>query len=156
MRSLSPIRIVMGLLLWAGLGLCLGLPSAAAQSLPDEAPRALHQFDTDWTQHTIDLSTLKSGGPSKDQIRALTFQYEEKGRFTDQQTGSTWTVTERATDGPFDGTQLARIEHGDYFAFAWFAFGPTRYSIPRTIRNRTARSGQAPRLVPSRETASHS
>jgi hypothetical protein len=71
MRSLSPIRIVMGLLLWAGLGLCLGLPSAAAQSLPDEAPRALRQFDTDWTQHTIDLSTLKSGGPSKDQIPAL-------------------------------------------------------------------------------------
>jgi len=33
-------------------------------------------------------------------------------------------VTGRAVEGPLEGTQLERIEHGDYFAFAWFAFRP--------------------------------
>jgi hypothetical protein len=33
-------------------------------------------------------------------------------------------VTGRAVEGPLEGTQLGRIQHGDYFAFAWFAFRP--------------------------------
>ncbi|MFP4227912.1 MAG: DUF3179 domain-containing protein [Salinivenus sp.] len=56
--------------------------------------------------------------------RTLTFQYDGDGAFLDEETGSTWTVTGRATSGPLEGTQLERIDHGDYFAFAWFAFRP--------------------------------
>jgi hypothetical protein len=56
--------------------------------------------------------------------RTLTFSYAEDGRFRDEETGSTWTVTGEAVDGPLEGTQLDRIQYGDYFAFAWFAFRP--------------------------------
>ncbi len=55
--------------------------------------------------------------------RTLRFRYED-GRFVDAETGSTWTITGRAVSGPLDGQQLDRIGHGDYFAFAWFAFKP--------------------------------
>ena len=54
----------------------------------------------------------------------LTFTAAGDGRFTDEETGSTWTVTGRAVAGPLKGTQLERIAHGDYFSFAWFAFRP--------------------------------
>ena len=56
--------------------------------------------------------------------RPLHFAYVEGGRFRDEETGSTWTVTGEAVDGPLEGTQLARVRHGDYFAFAWLAFRP--------------------------------
>ncbi len=56
--------------------------------------------------------------------RTLTFQYDDEGRFTDEQTGSVWTVTGRAVEGPLEGTHLDRIHHGNYFAFSWFAFRP--------------------------------
>jgi hypothetical protein len=56
--------------------------------------------------------------------RTLTFTYAGDGQFTDEQTGSVWTVTGRAVEGELRGTQLERLKHGDYFAFAWFAFRP--------------------------------
>lgn len=56
--------------------------------------------------------------------KTLEFTYAEADRFKDKNTGSTWTVTGRAVDGPMKGTQLERITHGDYFAFSWFAFRP--------------------------------
>lgn len=56
--------------------------------------------------------------------RTLTFSYVDDGRFRDAETGSTWTVTGKAVDRPLEGTQLDRVQHGDYFAFAWFAFRP--------------------------------
>jgi len=56
--------------------------------------------------------------------RTLTFSYVDDGRFEDEDTGSTWTVTGKAVDGPLEGTQLDHVQHGDYFAFAWFAFRP--------------------------------
>lgn len=55
--------------------------------------------------------------------RTLHFRYED-GQFVDEETGSTWTVTGRAVSGPLEGRRLERIAHGDYFAFAWFAFKP--------------------------------
>lgn len=55
--------------------------------------------------------------------RTLHFRYAD-GRFVDEETGSTWTITGRAVSGPLAGRQLDRITHGDYFAFAWFAFKP--------------------------------
>jgi hypothetical protein len=56
--------------------------------------------------------------------RTLQFSYVGDGRFRDEETGSTWTVTGKAVSGPLKGTQLERISHGDYFAFAWMAFRP--------------------------------
>ncbi len=53
----------------------------------------------------------------------LTFRYED-GRFLDQQTKSTWDVTGRALAGALEGKRLRPIPHGDFFAFAWFAFKP--------------------------------
>ena len=44
--------------------------------------------------------------------------------FTDDQTGSTWTVLGRALDGPLAGTQLTPIEHIDTFWFAAAAYDP--------------------------------
>ncbi|WP_420445138.1 DUF3179 domain-containing protein [Candidatus Poriferisodalis sp.] len=46
------------------------------------------------------------------------------GAFTDNQTGSTWTVLGRALDGPLTGTQLEPIEHIDTFWFAAAAYDP--------------------------------
>lgn len=56
--------------------------------------------------------------------RTLTFFYAGNGRFEDEQTGSTWTVTGNAVGGALEGAELDPIQHGDYFAFAWFAFRP--------------------------------
>lgn len=55
--------------------------------------------------------------------QTLTFTYQDN-QFVDEQTESTWTITGRAIDGPLRGKQLKRHVHGDYFAFAWFAFRP--------------------------------
>ncbi len=55
--------------------------------------------------------------------RMLRFRYED-GQFVDQQTGSVWNITGQSVAGPLEGKQLTPIEHGDYFAFAWFAFRP--------------------------------
>ncbi len=54
--------------------------------------------------------------------RTLTFRWEDG--FVDEPTGSRWDVMGRATAGPLAGTQLTRLPHGDYFAFAWLAFKP--------------------------------
>ncbi|MFB3132410.1 MAG: DUF3179 domain-containing protein, partial [Rhodothermales bacterium] len=55
--------------------------------------------------------------------RLLRFRYED-GRFIDQQTKSTWDITGRAVAGELEGKRLRPIPHGDFFAFAWFAFKP--------------------------------
>ncbi|MFB6230491.1 MAG: DUF3179 domain-containing protein [Salinibacter sp.] len=56
--------------------------------------------------------------------KTLTFSYVGDGHFRDQETGSTWTVTGTAVDGPLEGAQLEQVQYGNYFAFAWFAFRP--------------------------------
>ncbi|MCH7761538.1 DUF3179 domain-containing protein, partial [candidate division TA06 bacterium] len=53
----------------------------------------------------------------------LSFQFVE-GKFIDQETGSVWDITGQAVDGKLKGQRLVPIAHGDYFAFAWFAFKP--------------------------------
>lgn len=55
--------------------------------------------------------------------KVLTFKYE-KEYFYDNETGSKWDITGKSLEGKFKGTNLDRIKHGDYFAFAWFAFRP--------------------------------
>ena len=55
--------------------------------------------------------------------QTLTFSYN-KGRFVDQETESTWNIAGRAIAGPLSGRQLTPLPHGNFFAFAWFAFKP--------------------------------
>lgn len=55
--------------------------------------------------------------------RTLHFDYDD-GQFTDHETGSTWSITGEAVDGPLKGERLQPLDHGDYFSFAWFAFRP--------------------------------
>lgn len=53
----------------------------------------------------------------------LTFKYEG-GYFYDIETGSKWDITGKSVEGKLKDKKLDRIKHGDYFAFAWFAFRP--------------------------------
>ena len=55
--------------------------------------------------------------------RRLRFRYDKSG-FVDVETGSYWSILGLAVSGELKGKQLRRILHGDYFAFAWFAFKP--------------------------------
>ncbi|MBT8381485.1 MAG: DUF3179 domain-containing protein [Ignavibacteriaceae bacterium] len=55
--------------------------------------------------------------------KILTFKYKG-GFFIDNETGSKWNIAGIAVSGQLKGKQLQRIPHGDYFAFAWFAFMP--------------------------------
>lgn len=56
----------------------------------------------------------------------------ENGRVTDTETGSTWTITGRASAGRLAGTRLKPVEHGLYFAFAWLAFRPDTVIVGST------------------------
>lgn len=53
----------------------------------------------------------------------LTFESDGK-TVRDIETGSSWDVTGRSLSGKLAGKQLRLIPHGNYFAFAWFAFKP--------------------------------
>ena len=44
--------------------------------------------------------------------------------FTDEATGSTWTILGEAVDGPLEGTTLEAVEHDDTFWFVQQAFRP--------------------------------
>lgn len=54
----------------------------------------------------------------------LTFSARSDGRFTDAETGSTWTLLGKAVDGPLTGTRLEQVLAFDHFWFAWAAFFP--------------------------------
>lgn len=58
--------------------------------------------------------------------RTLTFERPTgpTGPIADRETGSSWSVTGRATAGPLAGRALQPVVHGDHFWFAWAAFQP--------------------------------
>jgi hypothetical protein len=57
--------------------------------------------------------------------RALTFKRAQDGTtIVDAETGSSWSVTGRATAGPLEGAQLEQLPSGDHFWFSWAAFTP--------------------------------
>jgi hypothetical protein len=56
--------------------------------------------------------------------RTLTFQPAGETTFTDEETGSTWTLLGKATDGPLEGAQLEALVHHHIFWFVWSAFQP--------------------------------
>ena len=47
----------------------------------------------------------------------LSFRANGDGRFVDQETGSLWSVSGEAIDGPLEGKHLTPVVHGDHF---WF------------------------------------
>lgn len=55
--------------------------------------------------------------------RELTFRRGPDG-IVDEQTGSRWDITGRATAGLLQGQQLEPVRHGNHFAFAWLSFYP--------------------------------
>jgi len=55
--------------------------------------------------------------------RQLTFTKTDDG-FMDEQTGSTWSITGKCISGEMKGEALWPLNHGNHFAFAWFAFHP--------------------------------
>jgi hypothetical protein len=56
--------------------------------------------------------------------RRVTLEPDGDRRFTDLETGSTWSVTGQAIDGPLQGAMLERVPHDDTFWFVQFAFRP--------------------------------
>ena len=54
---------------------------------------------------------------------ALTFSLAEEG-IVDDQTGSIWSITGKATSGPMEGKELEPILHQNHFWFAWSVFEP--------------------------------
>jgi len=54
--------------------------------------------------------------------QTLTFAPADDGTFTDQETGSTWSILGTSTAGPLEGTTLDPIIHLNEFWFAWAAF----------------------------------
>ncbi len=55
--------------------------------------------------------------------RTLTFTKTGEG-FRDDQTGSIWNITGKCIAGELKGKGLWPMNHGNHFAFAWFAFHP--------------------------------
>ena len=55
--------------------------------------------------------------------RTLTFR-SERGMFTDEQTGSTWSITGETLDGPLAGSRLKVFPHVNSFWSCWSAFRP--------------------------------
>lgn len=48
----------------------------------------------------------------------------DSDKFSDPETGTTWSLLGLGIDGPLEGTQLATITHRNEFWFAWAAFFP--------------------------------
>ena len=63
--------------------------------------------------------------------KALTFDFDGQTLF-DKQTRSTWNAAGQAVNGELKGAQLASIDSGVHFAFAWLAFNPETqiYHVP--------------------------
>ncbi len=55
--------------------------------------------------------------------RTLAFSVVD-GSFVDEETGSIWNITGRATAGELAGQQLERVPHLDTFWFAWSTYAP--------------------------------
>jgi hypothetical protein len=60
----------------------------------------------------------------------LSFRRQD-GRIVDKQTGSVWNIVGSAVEGPLTGKRLTPVDHGVYFAFAWFVFNPDTEVVGR-------------------------
>ena len=55
--------------------------------------------------------------------QVLTFEATDEG-FVDKETGSRWSLTGEAIDGPLSGSSLEKLVSGEHFWFAWSVFRP--------------------------------
>ncbi len=55
---------------------------------------------------------------------ALTLEALENGSFRDRETGTIWSLSGNALEGPLTGQSLEPIPHGNHFWFAWAVFKP--------------------------------
>jgi hypothetical protein len=84
------------------------------------------------TADALDASTIADGEVIGSAIvydrrvgdDVLTFSADGAGDFIDAETGTTWTLLGRATNGPLEGEQLQTVTHRNEFWFAWAAFFP--------------------------------
>lgn len=63
--------------------------------------------------------------------RRLSFESEGPNRFKDEQTGSTWTLSGVAIDGPLAGSSLEPAEAAVHFWFVWAAYRPQTRVVTR-------------------------
>lgn len=63
--------------------------------------------------------------------RRLTFEPAGPNRFRDEQTGSIWTLSGVATDGPLSGKSLEPAEAAVHFWFVWAAYRPETRVVSR-------------------------
>ncbi len=79
-------------------------------------------------QQAIAISQAIGSAVAHDPVvdgQVLTFTANDDDTFTDDQTGSTWSIVGIAIDGELEGTQLGALQHRNEFWFAWQAFfGP--------------------------------
>ncbi len=86
------------------------------------------------TRSALDSSTINEGqdvgttGVYRPTVDGQELTFERLGPpgtpITDRDTGSTWSITGVAIDGPLAGTQLERVVSGDHLWFSWAAFSP--------------------------------
>jgi len=86
------------------------------------------------TRSALESSTIDEGqdvgttGVYRPIVDSQTLTFERLGPagtpITDEETGSTWSITGLATDGPLAGTHLERVVSGDHLWFSWAAFNP--------------------------------
>lgn len=88
-------------------------------------------FHVDGAKSAMDAGKISesreagSTGVFKRTLNGQLLNFElDSGTIVDQQTGSSWSVTGKALDGPMKGKQLEPLKTGDYFAFAWTVFWP--------------------------------
>ena len=87
-----------------------------------------HQFGTKSVMGNKDIQDAKDIGAvtvfsSILDGELLTFT-KTRNNFTDNETGSVWSLTGKCIEGKLKGKELKPEMHGNHFAFAWFAFRP--------------------------------
>ncbi len=89
------------------------------------APGTTSALDESLIEEGADIG---SAGVFRPVVESRTLTFERAGGpeapIRDRETGSTWSATGLASDGPLAGTRLEPVIHGDHFWFAWAAFSP--------------------------------
>jgi hypothetical protein len=86
------------------------------------APGVASPLDREVIANGVDVGQAAFYDPTVDG-RALLFRAAENG-FTDEETGSSWTIAGLAVSGPFAGRRLAQLEHEVTYWFVWAVFQP--------------------------------
>ena len=83
------------------------------------------------TADGIDVGAAIAYSPVVDGRRLRFRAAEQDGRFTDRETGSTWTLAGHAVEGPLAGRALEPAMHGVHFWFVWAAYRPETRVVRR-------------------------